>query len=138
MLTPLLSVWRERDFDLVINIRVTTYMGPHPDYGMKGGLLVTVYRLIAGREVRVLEQLAPVPAQSLDVLVVGLAQLPLETPVHGPVPAQSALLVVNTPGGSNSWSSASWHSSAPWRDRSSSSPTTTRLTPTIEPLAHLR
>ena len=86
MLTPLLSVWRERDFDLVINIRVTTYMGPHPDYGMKGGLLVTVYRLVAGGEVRVLEQLAAVSAESLDVLVVGLAQLPLEAPVHGPVP----------------------------------------------------
>ena len=115
-----------------------TYMRSHPDYGMESGFLVTVYRLVRGGEVGVLEELAAISAQSLDVLVVCLSQLPLETPVHGPVPAQSALLVVNTPGGSNSWSSASWHASAPWRDRGSSSPTTTRLTPTIEPLAHLR
>ena len=81
---------------------------------------MTVDRLVGGREVGVLEQLAAVSAESLDVLVVGLPQLPLEAPVHRPVPAQGALLVIQTPGGSPSWSSASWHASAPWRDRSSS------------------
>ena len=60
-------------------------MRPHPHDGVEGRPLVAVHRPVAGGEVRVLEQLAPVPAQPLDVLVVGLAQLPLQTPVHRPV-----------------------------------------------------
>ena len=43
-------------------------MGPHPDDGVEGGLLVAVDRLVPGEEVRVLEQLTPVPTQALDVL----------------------------------------------------------------------
>ena len=43
-------------------------MGPHPDDGVQGGLLVAVDRLVPGEEVRVLEQLTPVPTQALDVL----------------------------------------------------------------------
>ena len=43
-------------------------MGPHPDDGVEGGLLVAVDRLVTGEEVRVLEQLTPVPTQALDVL----------------------------------------------------------------------
>ena len=60
-------------------------MGPHPHDGVQGWPLVAVHRPVAGREVRVLKQLAPVPAQPLDVLVVGLPQPPLQTPVHRPV-----------------------------------------------------
>ena len=87
-------------------------MRSHPNYGMEGRFLVTVYCLVAGGEVGVLEQLAAVSAEPLDVLVVGLAQLPLEAPVHGPVPAEGALLVINPPGGSHPWSSTSWHSTS--------------------------
>ena len=43
-------------------------MGPHPDDGVEGGLLVAVDRLVPGEEVGVLEQLTPVPTQALDVL----------------------------------------------------------------------
>ena len=43
-------------------------MGPHPHDGVQGGLLVAVDRLVPGEEVRVLEQLTPVPTQALDVL----------------------------------------------------------------------
>ena len=113
-------------------------MRPHPDYRVEGGLLVTVDGLVAGREVGVLEQLAPVPAEPLDVLVVGLAELPLETPVHGPVPTEGALLVVQSPGGSHSWSSTSRNSSSScWRRDRSPSSSSTSLAPAIEPLAHL-
>ena len=45
-----------------------THMGPHPDDGVEGGLLVAVDRLVPGEEVRVLEQLTPVPTQALNVL----------------------------------------------------------------------
>ena len=43
-------------------------MGPHPDDGVEGGFLVAVDRLVPGEEVGVLEQLASVPTQALDVL----------------------------------------------------------------------
>ena len=43
-------------------------MGSHPHDGVEGGLLVAVDRLVPGEEVRVLEQLTPVPTQALDVL----------------------------------------------------------------------
>ena len=128
-------------------IQDDTHMRSHPNYGMKGRFLVTVYRLVAGGEVGVLEQLAAVSAESLDVLVVGLAQLPLEAPVHGPVPAEGALLVINAPGGPNTWDSSPWHHTSPRGDRntsststtssSSSSTSSTRLSPTVQPLPHL-
>ena len=60
-------------------------MRSHPKDGVEGGLLVAVHRLVAGGEVRVLKQLAPVPAKPLDVLVIGLAEPPLQTAVHRPV-----------------------------------------------------
>ena len=52
-------------------------MGSHPHDGVQGWPLVAVHRPVAGREVRVLKQLTPVPAQPLDVLVVSLTQPPL-------------------------------------------------------------
>ena len=109
---------------------------------------MTVDRLVAGWEVGVLEQLAAVSAEPLDVLVVGLPQLPLEAPVHGPVPAEGALLVINAPGGANAWDSSPWYHTSARGDRnpsststsatsSSSSTSSTRLSPTIQPLPHL-
>ena len=100
---------------------------------------MTVDRLVAGWEVGVLEQLAAVSAEPLDVLVVGLPQLPLEAPVHGPVPAEGALLVINAPGGAHAWDSSPWHhtSTSSRRDRSPTSPTSSRASPTIQPLPHL-
>ena len=62
-----------------------THVRSHPHDGVQGGPLVAVHGPVAGREVRVLKQLTPVPAQPLDVLVVGLAQLPLQAPVHRPI-----------------------------------------------------
>ena len=124
-------------------IQDDTHMRSHPNYGMEGRFLVTVYCLIAGGEVGVLEQLAAVSAESLDVLVVGLAQLPLEAPVHGPVPAEGALLVIKSPGGAHSWGPSPRHHTSSRGNRnpssSSSSPTSTasRLGPTIQPLPHL-
>ena len=52
---------------------------------MESRFLVTVDRLVTGREIRVLEELTAVSTESLDVLVVCLPQLPLQTPVHRPV-----------------------------------------------------
>ena len=52
---------------------------------MERGLLLFVDGPVGGLEVRVLEQLTPVPTEALDVLVVGLLQAALEAPVHGPV-----------------------------------------------------
>ncbi len=61
-------------------------MRSQPGDGMQRGLLVLVDRPVVGREVDVLEQLSAVPAQPLDVLVVGLLEPPLKRAVHRPVP----------------------------------------------------
>ena len=66
---------------------IVTYVRPHPHDGMQGWALVAVHCLVAWGKVRVLKQLAPVPTQPLDVLVVCLAQPPLQAPVHRPVSA---------------------------------------------------
>ena len=119
---------------------LSTYMRSHPDYGVESRFLVTVNRLVRGGEVRILKELAAISAESLDVLVVCLAQLPLETPVHGPVPAEGALLVINPAGWSHSWSSTSRHSTSTrgdGRTSNTSTTSTTWLTPTIQPLPHL-
>ena len=60
-------------------------MGPEPNYRMQRRLLAGVDGLADRGEVRVLEEGPPVPAQPLDVLVVGLLQPALKTPVHRPV-----------------------------------------------------
>ena len=60
-------------------------MGPEPNYRMQRRLLAGVDGLADRGEVRVLEEGPPVPAQPLDVLVVGLLQPALKTPVPRPV-----------------------------------------------------
>merc|ERR1719507_133779 len=68
---------------------------PHPKDGMESWLLVTVDRLVARGEVLVFKQLAAISTKAFDVLVVCLAQLPLQAPIHRPVPREGALLVVH-------------------------------------------
>ena len=63
---------------------------------------MTVNCFVTGWKVCVLKELASIPAKSFDVLIVGFSQFSLEGPVHGPVSAQGALLVINSPGWSNS------------------------------------
>ena len=60
-------------------------MRSEPGDGVERRLLVLVDGPVVGGEVGVLEELAAVAAQPLDVLVVGLPQLPLQAPVHRPV-----------------------------------------------------
>ena len=61
-------------------------MRSEPGDGMEGRLLVLVDGAVVGGEVGVLEELAAVSTEPLDVLVVGLLQPPLQRPVHRPVP----------------------------------------------------
>ena len=51
-----------------------TYMRSHPRDGMQRWLLLLVDGPVGGLEVGVLEQLATVPAQPLDVLVICFLQ----------------------------------------------------------------
>ena len=61
-------------------------MRSEPGDGVERRLLVLVDGAVVGGEVCVLEELAAVATEPLDVLVVGLLQPPLQRPVHRPVP----------------------------------------------------
>ena len=63
-----------------------TYMRPHPRDGMERGLLLLVDGPVGRLEIRVLKQLAPIPTEPLDVLVVGLLEATLQTAIHRPIP----------------------------------------------------
>ena len=54
-----------------MNIKLT-HMWSEPDNWMKRRLLAGVDGFVDGWEVRVLEECAPVPTESFDMLVVGL------------------------------------------------------------------
>ena len=111
---------------------LSTYMRSHPDYRMESRFLAGVDCFVAGRKVSVFKQLTPVSAQSLDVLIVCLAQLPLQRPVHGPVARECALLIIQTPSWSHSRSSSTWQSTT-----STSSSSSALSCPPIQPLPHL-
>ena len=61
-------------------------MRPHPRDGMERGLLLLVDGPVGRLEIRVLKQLAPIPTEPLDVLVVGLLEATLQTAIHRPIP----------------------------------------------------
>ena len=77
-----------------MHIDFFSHVGPEPCDWVERRLPAPVDGPGGGGEVGVLEELPPVPAEALDVLVVGLLQAPLEAAVHGPVPGQGGLLVV--------------------------------------------